>query len=194
MFEQPVGHLFEREPHILVADFLGHDVERHGRKASMQRPALPADNTVPSPTPASKIRSAGGDGCKLPSSSEIRLATSVFSLQVETNSRYFCRLSKNRKPAGWMSVARRQPAVDRLRRQRDGLFCGASANGLRVFGQKGADLVQRAGGDPGAIAQARDQLAVIDDEPPEGGFGRLRRAAIFADFAENLVGGSGSSP
>jgi hypothetical protein len=35
----------------------------------------------------------------------IRCATSVFSLQVETNSRYFCRLSKNRKPGGAIAVA-----------------------------------------------------------------------------------------
>src|SRR5580704_17213413 len=69
-----------------------------GKRACSAR--ITRDSTVPSPTPASKIRSAGGDGCRLPSSSEIRLATSVFSLQVETNKRYFCRLSKNRKPAG----------------------------------------------------------------------------------------------
>ena len=67
------------------------------------------DSTVPSPTPASKIRSAGGDGCRLPSSSEIRLAISVFSLQVDTNSRYFCRLSKKRKPGGTISAATGAP-------------------------------------------------------------------------------------
>src|SRR5258705_11246896 len=69
-----------------------------GKRACSDR--ITRDSTVPSPTPASKIRSAGGVGCRLPSSSEILFATSVFSLQVETNSRYFCRLSKNRKPAG----------------------------------------------------------------------------------------------
>src|ERR1700679_4213855 len=54
------------------------------------------DRTVPSPTPASNMRMAGGAGWMLASSSETRLAISVFSLQVETNRRYFCLLSKNR--------------------------------------------------------------------------------------------------
>src|ERR1700754_2310035 len=54
-------------------------------------------STEPSPTPASNTRTAGGRGWMLPSSSETRLATTHFSLQVCTNSRYFCRLSKKRK-------------------------------------------------------------------------------------------------
>ncbi len=40
---------------------------------------------------------AGGRGWMLPSSAETRPATTHFSLQVLTNSRYFCRLSKKRK-------------------------------------------------------------------------------------------------
>jgi hypothetical protein len=59
-----------------------------------------------------------------------------------------------------------------------------------MFAEIGAHLVERAGGDPGAVAKTRHQFAVVDDEPPEGGFGRLGRAAIVADFPENLVGGS----
>src|SRR5829696_1173361 len=53
--------------------------------------------TVPSPTPASKTRTAGGRGWMLPSSSVTRLAITHFSLQVWTKRRYFCRLSKKRK-------------------------------------------------------------------------------------------------
>ena len=41
MFEQPVGHLLQHQPHVLVADLLGHGVERHGGKARMQRPHHP---------------------------------------------------------------------------------------------------------------------------------------------------------
>src|SRR6266446_1203918 len=82
-----------------------------GKRACSAR--ITRDSTVPSPTPASKTRSAGGVGCRLPSSSEILVATSVFSLQVETNSRYFCRLSKNRKPAGAASVAAAAPLTGR---------------------------------------------------------------------------------
>src|SRR6185312_17300178 len=54
-------------------------------------------STVPSPTPASNSRSAGGRGWMLAISSDTRFATTHFSEQVLTNSRYFCRLSKKRK-------------------------------------------------------------------------------------------------
>ena len=47
--------------------------------------------------PASNSRTAGGCGWMCPSSSPTRRATTSFSLQVFTNSRYFCRLSKKRK-------------------------------------------------------------------------------------------------
>src|SRR3981081_3225704 len=69
-----------------------------GKRACSAR--ITRDSTVPSPTPASKIRSAGGGGCRVPSSRENRCATSVFSLQVATKRRDVCRLAKNRKPAG----------------------------------------------------------------------------------------------
>src|SRR6201997_5781740 len=81
-----------------------------GKRACSER--ITRDSTVPSPTPASNSLSAGGDGCRLESSSEMRLAISVFSLQVETNSRYFCRLSKKRKPGGAMPVAEVAPVAD----------------------------------------------------------------------------------
>jgi hypothetical protein len=48
---------------------------------------------VASPMPASKMRSAGGDGCSEASSLPTRRATADFSLQVLTKARYFCRLS-----------------------------------------------------------------------------------------------------
>src|SRR5215472_7673693 len=66
-----------------------------GKRSCMAR--MTRASTVPSPTPASNTRTAGGRGWMLASSSETRCATTHFSLQVLTNSRYFCRLSKNRK-------------------------------------------------------------------------------------------------
>ena len=33
MLEQPVGHLLQHQPHVLEADLLAHDVERHRREA-----------------------------------------------------------------------------------------------------------------------------------------------------------------
>src|SRR5258705_11847036 len=47
--------------------------------------------------PASNRRTAGGRGWMWPSSRPTRPATAHFSLQVLTNIRYFCRLSKKRK-------------------------------------------------------------------------------------------------
>ena len=41
MFEQAVRHLFQHQPHVLVADLLGDDVERHGRETRVQRPHHP---------------------------------------------------------------------------------------------------------------------------------------------------------
>src|SRR4029079_19203544 len=81
-----------------------------GKRACTARITL--DSTVPSPTPASKMRSAGGAGCRLPSSSEMRLPTSDFSLHVETHSRYFWRLSKKRKPGGATAGAAAAPFDD----------------------------------------------------------------------------------
>src|SRR5438105_14453916 len=63
--------------------------------------------------------------------------------------------------------------------------CGRSGP---MLGEIRADLVERARRDPGAVAQPRRQLAVVDNQPPEGGFGRARLAAIVADFAKNLLG------
>ena len=66
-----------------------------GKRSCIER--ITRASTVPSPTPASNTRTAGGRGWMLPSSMPTRLAISHFSLQVLTNSRYFCRLSKKRK-------------------------------------------------------------------------------------------------
>src|ERR1019366_6937126 len=79
-------------------------------------------------------------------------------------------------------------AVDRLGRR--GRLAPHRWCHSMMLGRVGADLVEGAGGDPGAAAQPRHQFAVVDDEPAEGGFGGLRGATKIPDFAENLVGGS----
>ena len=66
-----------------------------GKRPCIER--ITRASTVPSPTPASNTRSAGGRGWMLASSSATRSAITRFSLQVWTNSRYFCRFSKKRK-------------------------------------------------------------------------------------------------
>src|ERR1700739_3267185 len=66
-----------------------------GKRPCIRR--ITRDRTVPSPTPASNTRSAGGRGWMLESSSPTRSAITRFSLQVWTKSRYFWRFSKKRK-------------------------------------------------------------------------------------------------
>src|ERR1035441_3526517 len=67
-----------------------------GNRSCIER--ITRASTVPSPRPASNTRTAGGRGWILASSMPTRCAISHFSLQVFTNSRYFCRLSKKRLP------------------------------------------------------------------------------------------------
>src|SRR3979409_1506503 len=148
--------------------------------------------TVPSPTPASNMRSAGGRGWTLASSSPTRLATTHFSLQVLTNSRYFCRLSKKRKlrcgsrsPAGvgpneaGNSGGPRGRLDDRRTR---------GVGGRPVGFHEAPDAVERLGRDPTAVAQPRGQLAVIDGTPAEGRFREPAVPTIVGDFLQQFLG------
>ena len=184
MFEQPVGHFLERHPHVFVGDLLSDDIERHGRKAGVHRPHDPRQNRA--------VADAGvehpdrrGAGWMLASSSETRLAISVFSLQVETNRRYFCLLSKKRKPGGAVSGcgSRRGGAHEagQARRLWRGLRRGPA------HGQKGADLLECFRGDPRPVAKPRDELSVVDDAPSESQFRGPRFAAEIPDLAEDLL-------
>ncbi len=147
-------------------------------------------STEPSPTPASNTRTAGGRGWICASSSETRCATSHFSLQVLTNSRYFCRLSKKRK------LRCGSPA---LRRRQAGAGGGSGRGIARALDDGGAlalrgmrrheavDAVERVGGDAAAIAQPRGELAVVDGAAAEGRFGKPGLAAIVGDFVKQLL-------
>src|SRR5437763_1470039 len=115
-------------------------------------------STVPSPTPASKTRKAGGRGWMADSSSATRSAITRFSLQVWTNSRYFCRFSKNRK-------------LPRGSRFSGGTWSPRGGGTAPVEAcDEGLDPVQRVDGDALALPQPRHQLAVIDHAAPKGGF------------------------
>jgi hypothetical protein len=112
----------------------------------------------------------------LDSSSATRSAITRFSLQVWTNSRYFCRFSKNRKlPRGsrfsgghFEPARRRHPARHRGR-------------------DIGLDAVQRVDGDALALAQPVHQLAVVDGAAAERRFRHVGLAAEFGDLAQDLV-------
>src|ERR1700756_1398621 len=58
-----------------------------------------------------------------------------------------------------------------------------------MFAQIGADLVERAGRDLGAVAQPRHQLAVVDDEAAEGRFRGPGRAGKIPDVGQDFFRG-----
>ena len=136
----------------------------------------------------------------LASSSATRLATTHFSLQVLTNSRYFCRLSKKRK----LRCGSRSPAGDRGRRSRerpggragaDSMIAGrAVSRPMRLLSHEAADAVERLGGDAAAVAQPRGELAVVDGAAAEGGFGKPGLPAIVGDFLQQLLGVHAKTP
>jgi hypothetical protein len=97
MFVEPVWNLFKRQSHIFKADFLADDIERHWWDSGDAWPAKRGSALFHSPHTGVKQRSAGGFGEIFSNSMVTRLATTHFSLQVLTNIKYFCRLSKNRK-------------------------------------------------------------------------------------------------
>src|SRR5712672_1909466 len=92
----------------------------------------------------------------LASSRATRSAITRFSLQVWTNSRYFCRFSKKRK----------LPLGSR---------CSGGTSSPRGGGGRdiGLDAVQRVDGDALALAQAMHQLAVVDRAAPERRLGHI---------------------
>ena len=93
MLEEAVGHLVEREPHVLEADLLADDVERHGREAVVHRAhhARQHGAVADAGIEDAHRRRARMDVGEL--HARRAAATTHFSLQVVTNSRYFWRLS-----------------------------------------------------------------------------------------------------
>ena len=163
-----------------------------GKRSCIER--ITRVSTEPSPTPASNTRTAGGRGWMLPSSSATRLATTHFSEQVLTNSRYFCRLSKKRKlrcGSSGAAHARSAPGLrERMRRAQRGRALDhqrARERGLAVMARhEAADAVERLGGDAPAVAQAACELAVVDGAAAEG---RFRQAALAAEIGDFLQDG-----
>src|SRR6185503_18999137 len=124
-------------------------------------------------------------------SSPTRDATSHFSEQVFTNSRYFCRLSKKRKLRCGSS-----PDIPEATGGAAGLTTGRTPGGVgsnrtrrRPVGiarHERADAIQRIGRDAAAVAQAAGELAVVDGAATKGRLGEPAGTAEFADLLENL--------
>ena len=185
MFEQAVGHLLEHHAHVFVGNFLGDDVKRHGGKARMQRPHHPRQHsavTDPGIEQSQRRRRwlqiaefernpVGDLGLFAAGRDEQQIFLAVVE---EAEAR-----RRDARPGGGVLGRRRW----------DGLQLGRPG---RMREEKGAHLVERFGRDVGAVAQPRNELAVIDGEPAEGGFRSLGGAAIIPDLAQNLAGGDRS--
>ena len=110
------------------------------------------------------------------SSSATRSAITRFSLQVWTNSRYFCRFSKKRKlPRG----SRFSGGTSRPR--------GGGSAARRGGRDIGLDAIQRIDGDALALAQPVHQLAVVDRPAAKRRLRHVGLAAEVGDLAEDLV-------
>ena len=96
MLEQPIRHFVEYEADVLEADLLADDIAGQGRKALVDR-AHDARQQSAVADPRVENADRGRARIDMPSSIATRCVTTHFSLQVLTNSRYFCRLSKKRK-------------------------------------------------------------------------------------------------
>ena len=156
-------------------------------------------STVPSPTPASNRRNAGGRGWMLASSSETRCATTHFSragvdeqqvlLPVVEEAEVLLRIVRRRRrwaraPA---PTAGAGPAAARcaLRRARDHR---RARRRVAIGRHEGADAIERLGGDAAAVAQPACELAVVDRAPAEGRFSEAGVSAIFGYFLQQLLG------
>ncbi len=97
MFDEAVGHLLQREADVLEADLFADDIERHGRERVVHRAhhARQYGAVADAGIEHAHRRRARMDVAEFEADAAAR--PSHFSLQVFTNSRYFCRLSKKRK-------------------------------------------------------------------------------------------------
>src|SRR5262249_43374811 len=163
---------------------LGDDVERHGRKARMQRPHHPRQHGA--------VADAGIEHAQrrrrwLEVRKLERDAVGDLGLLAAGRDEQEIFLPIVEEAEARRRDARRSCAGGG-RRRRGG---GTIAVGLcrPMFAQVGADLVERAGRDLGAVAKPRDQFAVVDNEPPESRFCGSGRATKFPDLAEDLFRG-----
>ena len=213
MLEEAVGHLLQREAHVLEADLLADDVERHVREAVVHRAHHAREHRAVAHAGVEQAqrRRARMDVGEL--QRRRGCATTHFSLQVLTNSRYFCRLSKKRKlrcgsaavaaagAAGcgrWIGRPSERAAVSRSARRGArscdrGIAAGRPA-ALLVRRHEAADAVERFGGDAAAVAQPAGELAVVDGAAAEGRFGQAGLAAVIGNFLQQLLRVHGGVP
>ena len=151
---------------------------------------------MPSPTPASNRRSAGGRGWMLASSRPTRLghhplfAAGVDEQQVllpvVEEAEIVLRVARAGRSGRHGDGSRGFHRTMFSRALDDGGTC--RQRGRPVAVHEGTDAVERLGGDAAAVAQPRCQLAVVDRAPAEGQFGEPGLAAVVGDFDQQFLG------
>ena len=194
MLDETIRHFLQGEADVFQTDFLGDNVERHGRKtvvhgahharehgavadagiehAHGRRTRVNIAEFEPDPVGDFPFLRAGVHEQQifLPVVEEAEIALRIVT----------------RLPRG---DRRRQRRDDRQRCRRVGVEQQAAARryAIGIARHEGTDAVEGVGGDAAAIAQAAGKLAVIDRAAAESGFRQAAAAAKFADLLEDLL-------
>ena len=189
MLVEPVGHPLQAEAHVLQADLLADDVERQGAEA-----------------PVHLAHDAGEHGAVSHAGVEHaerrRLGMDVGELQPGAFGDHpFLRAGVDEGEVFLAVVVEPEggpgAAVSGVRRRRFGLP-GRPRRGRNRFGDpdggSSAVLVQEpthpvdgGGGHALALANPADELAVVDDDPPERGLGDACLSAIGFDLVDQTA-------
>ena len=157
-------------------------------------------STVPSPTPASNIRTAGGRGWMLASSSADAVRHHPFLAAGIDKQQIFLAVVEEAEIAlralAGRGGARRGGGPPGSRRHRRSGPVGARAFDHRaaegrvraaVRRHEGADAVERVGGDAAAVAQPAGELAVVDGAPAEGRLLQARSARQKSEISSGWL-------
>ena len=181
--------LSRREPRVLQADLLADDVERQRREAAVH---LAHDARQHRAVAHAGVEHAHGRRLGMQvgelhadaARDHLLLAAGVDEQQVLLTVVEEAEVARGRALAAsaWPCVACRGCA-DVTRSS------GISSRGRggrldAVAGQEGADALQRLRRDAGAVAQARDELAVVDGAPAEGRLGHAGAPAELGDAVQ----------
>src|SRR5579875_1524198 len=193
MLDKTVGHLVQREPNILQADFLADDIERHGREAvvhvahdTREHGAI-ADAGVEN-AHGGRARMDVGElepdaGCDLPLFRAGVHEQEVFLPVVEETEITF-RIAAGRRRRRRRRRRRYRPYV--LHGWRVEEHAPPPRPRVGIARHEGADALERVGGNATAVAKAACQFAVIDGAPTESRLGESARPAKFGDFLQDL--------
>jgi hypothetical protein len=186
MLNKSINHFSQCKTHVLEADLLAHDIERHGGITVVHGAHDACQNAS---IANARIKDAQGWRSRINISQFLRdsigylplLAAGVNEkkvfLAVVVKEKILIRVDLAARRQG-REIWRRAPG--RAQRQRHSAFA------LLVTGHERVDLVERIGRDPTAVSQSRHQLSVIDGRAAECGFGKSGFLAKLAYFHEQL--------